>query len=290
IWLFHLEIKDISILDLRYDADGAQGCSGTEFGEAVLDLDTARALQFQLGWVRYRISWREFILGMGLHIVEEIGSVEFDAYWAESASQIPDKGDMSAYRVGILSVEDFLGTTMSYTLIRDLMLRLCHRLIAYSIAGRSQAPKKVTVTDLFYLRGMDVGSVKIPYLLARLQIYEKLDDTWAWVAPRLERQLVVAASALEVAKGAPMLMRRIARLEKDIHRMRRALGEKREVLDNMAHDFSRFTTWTVTELSRMIDQAGVRYTSYVDVQISYVMRTRRSTYDASTSSPQQPYP
>nr|GFD11284.1 hypothetical protein [Tanacetum cinerariifolium] len=49
----------------------------------------------------------------------------------------------------------------------DPMLRLCHRLIACSIAGRSQAPEKVTVTDLFYLRGIDVGSINIPYLLAR---------------------------------------------------------------------------------------------------------------------------
>ncbi|GJX98320.1 hypothetical protein Tco_0355339 [Tanacetum coccineum] len=40
--------------------------------------------------------------------------------------------------------------------------------------------------------------------------------------------------------------------------MRRALGEQREVLDSMACDFSRFTTWTVTGLSRMMDQAGVR--------------------------------
>ncbi|GJZ61708.1 hypothetical protein Tco_0617845 [Tanacetum coccineum] len=61
---------------------------------------------------------------------------------------------------------DFLGTTTSYTVIIDLMLRLYHRLITCSIAGRSQAPEKVTVTDLFYLRGMDVDSVNIPYLLA----------------------------------------------------------------------------------------------------------------------------
>ncbi|GKG57341.1 hypothetical protein Tco_0584767, partial [Tanacetum coccineum] len=40
-------------------------------------------------------------------------------------------------------------------------------LIACSIVGRSQAPEKVTVADLFYLRGMDIGSVNIPYLLAR---------------------------------------------------------------------------------------------------------------------------
>ncbi|GKG13340.1 hypothetical protein Tco_0350300, partial [Tanacetum coccineum] len=51
--------------------------------------------------------------------------------------------------------------------IRDLVLRLCHRMMAHNIAGRSQAPKKVTMTDLFYLRGLDVGLVNIPYLLAR---------------------------------------------------------------------------------------------------------------------------
>ncbi|GKD93028.1 hypothetical protein Tco_1372865, partial [Tanacetum coccineum] len=67
----------------------------------------------------------------------------------------------------ISSAGDFLGRTPSYTAIRDPILRLCHRLIAFSIAGRSQAPEKVIVTNLFYLRGMDVGSVNVPYLLAR---------------------------------------------------------------------------------------------------------------------------
>nr|GEW87453.1 retrovirus-related Pol polyprotein from transposon 17.6 [Tanacetum cinerariifolium] len=61
----------------------------------------------------------------------------------------------------------FIWHNPSYTLIRDLMLRMCHRMIACSIIRRSQAPKKVTVTDLFYLRGMDVGSVNIPYLFSR---------------------------------------------------------------------------------------------------------------------------
>ncbi|GKA34240.1 hypothetical protein Tco_0720669 [Tanacetum coccineum] len=70
------------------------------------------------------------------------------------------------YREGD-GVPRFLGTSPSYNLIRDLVLRLCHRMMAHSIAGRSQAPEKVTVTDLFYLRGLDVGSVNIPYLLAQ---------------------------------------------------------------------------------------------------------------------------
>ncbi|GJT21909.1 hypothetical protein Tco_0891846 [Tanacetum coccineum] len=55
----------------------------------------------------------------------------------------------------------------SYTSIRDPLMRSCHRLIAFSIVGRSQAPEKVTSTDLFYLKSINVGSVNIPYLLAQ---------------------------------------------------------------------------------------------------------------------------
>ncbi|GJY49949.1 hypothetical protein Tco_0439905 [Tanacetum coccineum] len=40
-------------------------------------------------------------------------------------------------------------------------------MMAHNIVGRSQTPEKVTVTVLFYLKGLDVGSVNIPYLLAR---------------------------------------------------------------------------------------------------------------------------
>ncbi|GKE09133.1 hypothetical protein Tco_1412684 [Tanacetum coccineum] len=109
----------------------------------------------------------------------------------------------------------------SYTAIRDSILRLCHRLIGCSIAGRSHAPKKVIVTDLFYLRGMDVGSVNVPYLLARerlrgltviapallvidmtelvrLHICMEIDDTWAWAVPppprTQESSLVVSST------------------------------------------------------------------------------------------------
>ncbi|GKD18724.1 hypothetical protein Tco_1207882 [Tanacetum coccineum] len=75
--------------------------------------------------------------------------------------------DIRGSLIGISSARDILGTAPSYTLIRDLILRLFHRLIACSIVGRSQAPEKMTMTGLFYLRGMDVGSVNVPYLLAR---------------------------------------------------------------------------------------------------------------------------
>ncbi|GJS53810.1 hypothetical protein Tco_0627172 [Tanacetum coccineum] len=67
------------------------------FGEAVIDLDTPEALQFQLGGARRRLRWRKFIVALGLHTREEMKSLSFARYWAESARQIPDKGDLRDY-------------------------------------------------------------------------------------------------------------------------------------------------------------------------------------------------
>nr|GEZ17694.1 hypothetical protein [Tanacetum cinerariifolium] len=91
------------------------------------------------------MSWRQFILALGLHTDEEMQTTGFGAYWAESARQILDKGDLRDYWIGISSAGDFLGTVPSYTTIQDLILRLCHRLITCSITRRSQAPEKVVV-------------------------------------------------------------------------------------------------------------------------------------------------
>ncbi|GJT35553.1 hypothetical protein Tco_0925972 [Tanacetum coccineum] len=60
-----------------------------------------------------------------------------------------------------------LGPASSYVLIWDPVRRLCHRMIAYSISGRGQAPEKVTGVDLFYLLSMDRGTTNVPHLLAQ---------------------------------------------------------------------------------------------------------------------------
>ncbi|GKB90358.1 hypothetical protein Tco_0962630 [Tanacetum coccineum] len=222
------------------------------FGEAVLHLDTVGALQFQLG----------------------------------EAKRHPRQGGSECLLERISSEGDFLGTTSSYTMIRDQILRLCHRLIACNITGRSQAPKKVTVTDLFYLQGMDVDSVNIPYLLARyLRRFTLRRKSGAIISGALgpERQPNAAAGALKVAEGAPdvdegaqavpapvqapqpppvgqgrTIPQRLARLEEEVYGFRGSMAEQRDMLDSMARDFSRFTTWTVTSLSLMMDQSRVR--------------------------------
>ena len=64
---------------------------------------------------------------------------------------------MADYWVMISSSGDFLCAAPSYTLIREPLRRLCHRLIAFTLAGRGQEPEKVTTTDLFYMRSMMRG-------------------------------------------------------------------------------------------------------------------------------------
>ncbi|GJU55996.1 hypothetical protein Tco_1229710 [Tanacetum coccineum] len=258
------------------------------FGQAILDLDTPGTLQFQLGRARRRMSWRQFILALGLHTEEEMQTAGFGVYWAESARQIPDKGDLRDYWMGISSAGDFLGTAPSYTLIRDPILRLCHRLIACSIAGRSQAPEKVTVTDLFYLRGMDVDSVNIPYLLARYLrlfaagrksgahiscgqfIYAQFDDTWAWVAMGPERQPDAAAGAPDDAEDAPIIDEGgqadpasvLGRLEEDVQGLHRDVGSLRVHVERSTTDQGRFSTWMMTCMTQLMDASGLTYQAF----------------------------
>ncbi|GJU73386.1 hypothetical protein Tco_1264791 [Tanacetum coccineum] len=150
--------------------------------------------------------------------------------------------------LGISSARDFLGTAPSYIAIRDSILRLCHRLIACSIAGRSQAPEKVLTIIALALLFINMAK------LVRLQICEQLDDTWAWVAMGPERQPDVVAGAPRVAQDAPIIHeggqadptpiqappppaataktmpQRMARLEDDVHEIRGTLAEQRETL------------------------------------------------------------
>ncbi|GJU35628.1 reverse transcriptase domain-containing protein [Tanacetum coccineum] len=57
--------------------------STLRFREVLLDLDAPGIIQFQLGGARRRISWRQFIVALGLHTGEEMESPGFARYWSE---------------------------------------------------------------------------------------------------------------------------------------------------------------------------------------------------------------
>ncbi|GJS74406.1 hypothetical protein Tco_0707247 [Tanacetum coccineum] len=60
------------------------------------------------------------------------------AYWDESSRMITSKADLRGYWDEISSSRDFLTTVPFYTHIRDPLRRLCHHLIAFTIARRAQ--------------------------------------------------------------------------------------------------------------------------------------------------------
>ncbi|GJZ61015.1 hypothetical protein Tco_0617152 [Tanacetum coccineum] len=117
----------------------------------------------------------------------------------KSSRVIASKGDLKGYWDEISSSRDFLTTIPFYIQIRDPLRRLCHRLSAHTIAGRGQAPEKGATVVVRELTEIDLDE------LSRLHIYKSMADTWAWVSPRLKRQHVNAAGALEDVKGAPTI-------------------------------------------------------------------------------------
>nr|GEY96847.1 hypothetical protein [Tanacetum cinerariifolium] len=150
--------------------------------------------------------------------------------------------------------------------------RSVNRVHVLDFAGLADgAPEKVTGVDLFYLRSIDQETANVPHLLACdqglrglsmvtrelplldlhelgiLNIYERIGDTWAWVASRPERQPDAAAGAPGAAEDAPAvdkgaqadlapvqapqpppptpktMQQRISKLEEEVQELRRSI-------------------------------------------------------------------
>nr|GEU63160.1 hypothetical protein [Tanacetum cinerariifolium] len=283
---------------------------GTEMG-----LDVADTLCFQLGGARRRMTWRKFILALCLHTAEKMANDGFEAYWlglAPSYVHIRDPVRRLCHKMISCSIsgrghapEKVTGMLRGKIRAKLFGRHFIRRLAAYFGLVSDEG-----------LRGLSMITCELPMIdlheLVRLNIYVRLRDTWAWVGPGLERQLAVVAEAPKDVNGAynevegdwavsiPVqapqpppfasdrtFVQRLSVLEDEIHRLRGDMGEHRRVLGSMACDFSRFTTWTVTSLSRTMDQSGVRYMSYSDSPLPYQRRTRCRTSDAITSTSHQ---
>ncbi|GJY80110.1 hypothetical protein Tco_0492861 [Tanacetum coccineum] len=109
-----LHFNDLFLFDIIHPDD-------LKMSDTKMGLDVVDTLCFQLGGVRKRMTWRQFILALGLHTEQEMAEVRFGAYWDGSDRLIPDKGDLRAiYGSRSHNDRDFLGPAPSYVLIRDL--------------------------------------------------------------------------------------------------------------------------------------------------------------------------
>ncbi|GKE16347.1 hypothetical protein Tco_1423924, partial [Tanacetum coccineum] len=152
---------------------------------------------------RRRLSWRQFILSLGLHTREEIESPDF---------------------------------------ARDPVLRLCHRMMAHSIAERSQAPEKngahisgeqfvARLAEYFglltdeILGGLTVITLELQIInMAELDALIVVEGGQAIPAPVQAPQ----QPPLPLPTPAKTMPQRMARLEEDMHEIRGALTEQRE--------------------------------------------------------------
>ncbi|GJY85416.1 reverse transcriptase domain-containing protein [Tanacetum coccineum] len=334
-----VDFTDMALLhrDQRHQYLRFEGLRYTDADIADFEARLARIYRRELGGARRHLSWRQFILALGLHTAEEMEIVGFGAYWAKSARQILDKGNLRDYWIRISSAGDFLGTTPSNTSIRDSILRPCHILIACSIAGRSQAPEK----EAMIFGGQDVARLAehfgllteerlqrltvivrdLPIInmaeLVRLQIYEEIDDTWAWVAPGPERQPDAAAGANEAAKDAPAIdegaqadiapvqapqpppppkktmPQRSGRLDEEIQGLRQDVGSLCGLVERSLTDHGRFSTWMISCMTQLMEASGQTYQAFDGTfrgssLVVFERRTKQKTSKANTSTTLEP--
>ncbi|GKE17730.1 hypothetical protein Tco_1425307 [Tanacetum coccineum] len=252
------------------------------------------------GGARRRMTWRQFILALGLHTSVEMAKDGFEAYWLGSKRVVPDKGDLQDYWIEISSDIEFLGPAPSYVYIRDHVRRLCHMMIACSISGRGQSPEKVTGIDLFYLRSIDRGTANVPYLLvqylfrypegrkseARLNICERLGDMWAWVAQGPERQADAAVGTPKAVGDAPVVDEGAPadptpmQAPQPPHADLRTMPQRIVRLKEEVHELQQSIVGLHEDVDRSI-------TNQSSSRLPYQRCIRRRTGDASISTAQQ---
>ncbi|GJT03267.1 hypothetical protein Tco_0824436 [Tanacetum coccineum] len=225
---------------------------------------TSRNAIFMKG-ARRCISWRQFILALGLHTSKEIDTIGFGAYWSESARQIPDKGDLSAYWIWISYAGDFLGTAPSYTLIRDPMLRLCHRLIACSIARRRKKHGVMISGAAKDVPGVNEGAQADP-------------------APVQATQQPPPHPA--ASRTMPY---RLGRLEEEMQGLRQDVRSLRGIIERLLADQGRFSTWMISCMAQLMEDSGQTYQAFDGTfrgssPVVFERRTRQRTGEASTST------
>nr|GEY99869.1 hypothetical protein [Tanacetum cinerariifolium] len=133
-----------------------------------------------LGEVRMRMTWRQFILALGLHSEEETAEPGFGTYWVGSKTRTGAEKvtGVDLFYLQTMDRRTAKAADSSFGLIRDEGLR-----------GLSVVVSELPIINL--------------HKLERLNICSRYCDTWAWVAPRPERRQAATAGTPVVIEGAP---------------------------------------------------------------------------------------
>ncbi|GJW43941.1 hypothetical protein Tco_0072740 [Tanacetum coccineum] len=199
-WLFDITVPLVHELILEF-------FSKFWFGEEVTNLDTAGALQFQLGGARRRLSWRQFILALGLYTTEEM----------KTGSHLLEISLAQPHPKLLLGIQ-FLGCTTEERLQGLTVIALTLSVIDIGELVRLQICVKINDTWAWVALGL-----------------ERQHDATAGAPEAAEDALVVDeggqpdSAPIHAPLPPPAVARtmpqRMARLEEDVHEIHRALAE-----------------------------------------------------------------
>ncbi|GJY21233.1 hypothetical protein Tco_0393799, partial [Tanacetum coccineum] len=226
-----------------------------------MGLDVADTLCFQLGGARRSMTWRQFILALGLHTVEEMTEEGFGAYGLGSERVIPDKGDLSDYWVEIYSGRNFLRGG------RHLKRHAKGRKSGARLAGGHFIGRLAHHFGLVSddgLRGLSIVTYDLPLIdmgeLVKLNICKKIRDDWDWVAPGPERHQVAADGAPKAVEDAPVVVEGVqADLAPGLQQDVRSL---RELVERSMTDQDRFSTWMISCMTQLMEASGRTYQAF----------------------------
>ncbi|GJZ84302.1 hypothetical protein Tco_0649641 [Tanacetum coccineum] len=186
--------------------EGQELMSDTEMG-----LDVADTLCFYFGGVRCKMTWRQFIMALGLYTVEEMAEDGFGAYWR-------------------------------------------------------QAPEKVTGVNIFYLRSMDQGTAKVPYLLAKYVFRHAEGEESAEDAPAVDDGAQANPTLVQAPQPPPTALKtmsqRITRLKEEVQELRQSIVGLRGDVDRSITDQGWFTTWMVSCMTQLMDASCRTYQAF----------------------------
>ncbi|GKB03982.1 hypothetical protein Tco_0832125 [Tanacetum coccineum] len=238
----------------------------------------------ELGGARRSMTWRQFILVLGLHTAEEMAEDEFGAYWLGSERLIPDKGDL---RGGMHLKRHIDGRKSDARLSGGYFIgRLAHHFGLVSDDG---------------LRGLSVVARELPLIdmgeLVKLNICMDIGDDWAWVAPGPEREQVATAGTPRAAEDAPAVDEgRLGRLEEEVQGLRQDVRTLRGLVERSMTGHRRFSTWKISCMTQLMEASGQTFQAFDGTfrgssPAAFQRRTRQRTGEASTSTaPQHPDP
>ncbi|GJV69145.1 hypothetical protein Tco_1484654, partial [Tanacetum coccineum] len=180
-------------------------------------LDVADTLCFQLGGARRRMTWRQFILALGLHTEEEMAEAGFGAYWGQALEKV------TGVDLFYLRSMDQGTANVPYLLVQYLFRHAERRKSGARLSEGHFIRRLAAHFGLVSnqgLRGLSVVSSELPLIdlheLGRLNICLRFGDTWAWVAKTRRQQSSstrAGTSAAATRSSAPDYCQEIDELE-----------------------------------------------------------------------------